>query len=153
MGNNWTITNAALEKLPLFATDRELAIAIVGPKRASEWLRTHFPTISAKQGFPRVDAFHGGRPVIKVAKFYETYFGATGPGINAAPHVQDKVWIGRRIENRIDKEEQFRADGVDFVERDFGPQTPETQKAIEEYRAKKRAEIEARKARWQSRSP
>ncbi|WP_200911787.1 hypothetical protein [Mesorhizobium sp. 1M-11] len=147
MSNNWTVTNTALEKLPLFATDKELAVAIVGPKRAAEWLRTMFPRISTLQGFPKFDSAHSGWPVIKVAKFYEGYIGATGPGINAVPDGKEKVWIGKRIENRIDKEERFRADGVEFEERDFGPQTPEVQKAIAEYRAKKRAEIEARKAR------
>lgn len=88
----------SLDNLPLFATDKEIAVAIVGPKRATDWLKTNFPTIQAKQGFPKMDAFHGGRPVIKVAKFYETYIGATGPGINAAPHVQDKVgtWSGQK---------------------------------------------------------
>ncbi|WP_180375635.1 hypothetical protein [Mesorhizobium sp. 8] len=144
--NNWTITNAALEKLPLFATDLEIAIAIVGKQNASRWKREVLPVLEHR-GFPKFDALHGGRPVIKVAKFYESYMGATGPGINAVPDGEEKVWIGKRIENRIDKEERFRADGVDFEERDFGPQSPEKQKAIAEYRAKKRAEIETRKRR------
>lgn len=88
----------SLDALPLFATDGELAVAIVGPKRAAEWLRDKFPTISTKQGFPPVDPFHGGRATVKVAKFYETYIGATGAGVNAAPDGVDKVgtWTGQK---------------------------------------------------------
>lgn len=90
MSNNWTITNVALERLPLFATDLEIAIAIVGKQRASKWKREVLPALEPR-GFPKFDALHGGRPVIKVAKFYETYMGATGPRINAAPDGGDKV--------------------------------------------------------------
>lgn len=88
----------SLDALPIYATDKEIAVAIVGPKRAAEWLRTSFPKLSAQRGFPPIDAMHGGRATVKVAKFYEGYIGATGPGINAAPHVQDRVgtWNGQK---------------------------------------------------------
>jgi hypothetical protein len=147
-----TVTNAALDKLPLFATDLEIAVAIVGKQNASRWKREVLPALEHK-GFPRWDPLHEGRPVPHVKQFYALYLGITQGFTMAPPDGEEGVWIGKRIENRIDKEEKFRADGVEFVERDFGPQTPRVQKAIEEYRAKKRAEIEARKARWQSRSP
>lgn len=136
-----------LDALPLFATDKEIAVAIVGKPLASYWLSGVLPTLE-RRGFPAVDPLHQGRATPLVKKFYERYFGMTEPFMTALPpDGKEKVWLGKRIENRIDKEERFRADGVDFVERDFGPQTPEKQKAIEEYRAKKRAEIEARKQR------
>jgi hypothetical protein len=96
--DNATTKFRSLDNLPLFATDKEIAVAVVGPKRAAEWLRDKFPTISTKQGFPKVDTFHGGRPVTKVAKFYETYIGVTGAGVNAAPDGMDKVgtWNGSK---------------------------------------------------------
>lgn len=81
----------SLDNLPLFATDKELAVAIVGPKRAAEWLRDKFPTISMKQGFPPVDSFHGGRATVKVAAFYDEYIGKVGPNVNFAPDGGDSV--------------------------------------------------------------
>lgn len=64
--------------LPLFASDKELATAIVGKTRAAQWVKDTFPTLAARPGFPRVDAFHGGRPVPLVRRFYESYLGITG---------------------------------------------------------------------------
>ncbi len=135
MSNNWTVTDAALEKLPLFATDRELAVAIVGPKRATEWLRASFPKLSALRGFPPVDAFHGGRPVIKVAAFYEQYIGATGPGVNAAPDGVDKVgtWNDRNAE----KKARAKANADAWAEK--------KRKALEEFRARKGVDAAATK--------
>lgn len=141
-----TITNSALDKLPLFASDLEIAIAIVGKQNASRWKREILPALEHK-GFPRFDPAHKGRAVPLVRKFYEAYFGLTMGAGPLPPGGQKKIWLGKRIENRIDKEERFRADGVEFEERDFGPQTPEVQKAVAEYLAKKRAEFEASKAR------
>lgn len=148
MNNNWTVTNAALEKLPLFATDIEIAVAIVGKQNASRWKREVLPALEHR-GFPKFDTLHGGRPVIKVAKFYEMYIGATGQNVNFAQDGEDRdgIWLGQRIKNRIDKEERFRADGVAVEDRDFSDVTPKQKIAIAEYRAKKRAEIEARKRR------
>ncbi|MFC3326176.1 hypothetical protein [Mesorhizobium cantuariense] len=141
-----TVTNAALDKLPLFATDLEIAVAIVGKQNASRWKREVLPALEHK-GFPRWDSFHQGRPVPLVKKFYAHYFGVTAGFAMARPDGKEKVWLGKLIENRVDKEERLRGDGVDVVERDFGTDDPEKLKAIAEYRAKKRAEIEARKAR------
>ena len=144
-----TVTNAALDKLPLFATDLEIAVAIVGKQNASHWKREVLPT-REHRGFPRFDPLHQGRPVPLGKQFYALYFGITqGFTLAPPPGGEDRVgmWLGKRIQNRIDKEERFRADGVDFIERDFSDVTPKQKKAIEEYRAKKRAEIEARKAR------
>jgi hypothetical protein len=90
----------SLDNLPMFATDKEIALAVVGTKRAADWLRASFPKISAQRGFPQVDAMHGGRATVKVAKFYETYIGATGPGINAAQDGGDKVGTWNRSSRR-----------------------------------------------------
>lgn len=63
-----------LSKLPMFATDDEIAIAIVGRKRASDWKRGALRVLEAR-GFPRVDPLHGGRPVPLVRKWYDLYLG------------------------------------------------------------------------------
>lgn len=68
--------NDALSKLPVFATDRQLAVAIVGKERADIWIKTVIPQLERK-GFPRVDPLHDGRPVPLVKKFYDGYFGIT----------------------------------------------------------------------------
>ena len=73
-----------LSNLPLFATDRQLAEAVVGKERATMWIKTVIPQLERK-GFPRIDPLHDGRPVPLVKKFYDGYFGitagfaATGP--------------------------------------------------------------------------
>lgn len=66
-----------LDDLPMFASDRELAEAIVGRDKAEKWMAERLPTIASKPGFPQIDEFHGGRPVRLVAKFYEQYLGET----------------------------------------------------------------------------
>lgn len=76
--DNTRATFKTLDALPLFATDKEIAIAIVGPQRAAEWLRARLPTLAARAGFPKIDEFHGGRAVSRVKLFYEEYLGITG---------------------------------------------------------------------------
>lgn len=68
--------NDALSKLPLFATDQQLAVAVVGKSRAVMWVKSVIPQLERK-GFPRIDPLHDGRPVPLVQKFYEGYFGIT----------------------------------------------------------------------------
>ena len=63
-----------LAALPLFATDQQLAVAIVGKARAGMWIKTVIPQLE-RTGFPRVDPLHGARPVPLVMKFYDGYFG------------------------------------------------------------------------------
>lgn len=66
--------NDAFSKLLLFATDDEIAIAIVGKARASEWKRGALRMLDAR-GFPKIDVLHGGRPVPLVRKWYELHMG------------------------------------------------------------------------------
>ncbi len=67
-----------LEDLPMFASDQQIAEAIVGKDNADKWVRERLPTLAKKPGFPPIDAFHGGRPVRLVARFYEDYLGTGG---------------------------------------------------------------------------
>jgi len=73
-----------LADLPMFATDRQLAEAIVGQGAADQWMRERLPTLAKMPGFPPIDAFHGGRPVKLVDRFYEEYLGV-GKGTPVAP--------------------------------------------------------------------
>lgn len=74
-----------LEDLPMFATDRQIAEAIVGRDNAERWMRERLPTLSGKPGFPAIDEFHGGRPVDLVRRFYESYLGTAQSAATAPP--------------------------------------------------------------------
>lgn len=64
-----------LDDLPMFAGDREIAEALVGRLAAEKWVKERLPTLAQRPGFPAIDAFHGGRPVPLVKRFYENYLG------------------------------------------------------------------------------
>lgn len=87
--------NDALSKLPLFATDREIAIAIVGKERAAMWTKVVIPQLERK-GFPCIDPLHDGRPVPLVMRFYQGYFGITAWVRAAAPDGEERLgtWKG-----------------------------------------------------------
>lgn len=90
-----------LSKLPLFATDRDLAIAIVGKERASMWVKTVIPQLERK-GFPRIDPLHDGRPVPLVRRFYDGYFGITAGFHVAAPDGEERLgeWKAPRKQSK-----------------------------------------------------
>lgn len=90
----------ALDNLPLFATDAELAAAIVGSKWAKAWLRDRFPMIAAKSGFPPVDSFHGGRSVELVRRFYASYIGLTGAHHGWVPSGEENLDVWKRSRRR-----------------------------------------------------
>ncbi|MEI5680640.1 MULTISPECIES: hypothetical protein [unclassified Mesorhizobium] len=90
-----TITNAALDKLPLFATDNQVAVAIVGKERAKHWIVAILPVLERK-GFPGKDPAHGGRPVPLVRKFYDAYFGITAGISMAKPDGEEREWVPKR---------------------------------------------------------
>jgi hypothetical protein len=102
-----------------------------------------------RSGFPRWDPLHQGRPVTHVKQFYAAYFGMTAGVSMAPPDGEDRVgmWLGKRLEKRIDDEERRRAAGEDVIELDPGTDYPKKLQAIAEYRAKKAAEYAAWKSR------
>lgn len=87
--------NDPFARLPLFASDAEIAAAIVGKALAPKWVKDRLPTLAAKPGFPKIDDFHGGRPVPLVRSFYRSYLGITE---NAAglPDRGEGEWKGRK---------------------------------------------------------
>lgn len=86
-----------LSKLPLFATDREIAVAVVGKERAAMYVKVVIPMLE-RQGFPRIDPLHDGRPTLLVRRFYDGYLGITAGFQVAAPDGEENlgVWKGRR---------------------------------------------------------
>jgi hypothetical protein len=84
-----------LSHLPLFATDQQLAVAIVGKERASMWVKTVIPQLERK-GFPRIDPLHDGRPVPLVKKFYDGYFGITAGFAATAPDGEERLGLWKR---------------------------------------------------------
>ncbi|MGG6895801.1 hypothetical protein [Rhizobium sp. BR 315] len=100
-----------LSKLPMFATDREIAIAIVGKERASMYVKAVIPQLERK-GFPRIDPLHDGRPVPLVRKFYDGYFGITAGFLAVAPDGEENLgaWKPKR-ESRDKRKPQLGLDG------------------------------------------
>lgn len=96
-----------LDDLPLFATVREIAIAVVGKERARLWMKTVIPQFERK-GFPRVDPLHDGRPVSLVKRFYDGYFGITAGFSVVAPDGKEnwEAWRSAR-EKRNERKPQL----------------------------------------------
>lgn len=84
-----------LSALPLFATDREIAIAVVGKERASMYVKAVIPTLERK-GFPRIDPLHDGRPVLLVRRFYDGYLGITADFQVARPDGGENLGVWDR---------------------------------------------------------
>lgn len=102
-----------LDRLPLFATDDEIAIAIVGKKRASQWKRGALLILEAR-GFPRVDPLHGGRPVPLIRKWYELHMGLHKSYV--LPTLEDakedpESWTRSKRDRRNDRKPQLDLDG------------------------------------------
>ena len=90
------VTNTALAKLPLFATDLDIAKAIVGTVRAQHWVKFVLPAIEGK-GFPAFDELHGGRPVPLVTRYFErVYWNMRSDVPNAAPDGPERLGEWRR---------------------------------------------------------
>lgn len=85
----------ALDSLPLFASDQEIAIAVVGRKEAPQWRKVTLPVLE-RRGFPAIDLLHHGRAIPLVRKFYEAYFGITAGFAMSAPDGEEKPWVPKR---------------------------------------------------------
>ncbi len=90
-----------LGKLPMFATDKQIAVAVVGKGRADSWIRSVLPVLEPR-GFPKVDPLHQGRPVALVKLYYDAYLGI---GPNTVPTGTDgeedmEAWTRNRRSRR-----------------------------------------------------
>lgn len=88
-----------LSALPLFATDKEIAAAIVGKERASMYMKAVMPVLE-RHGFPKVDPLHDGRPVQLVRRFYEGYLGITAGFRVASPDGKEDLSVWDRSKRR-----------------------------------------------------
>jgi hypothetical protein len=71
------------DALPLFADDRELALALLGPKRAKEWpMVVH---VFERLGLPPIDRTTRGRYTPAVKSFLDRIYNPGGMGSAAAP--------------------------------------------------------------------
>lgn len=66
---------ATLADLPLYADDKAIGAAVLGPERSGEWVA--MAPLLENRGLPKIDALHGGRYVPSVARWYEYFNGVT----------------------------------------------------------------------------
>lgn len=64
-----------LDELPLYANDKELAEAVLGPTRAKAW--PMLVKLFEPRGFPPIDCLTGGRYVPGVRQFLDAINGVT----------------------------------------------------------------------------
>jgi hypothetical protein len=88
-----------IDALPLYATDTELAKAILG-SRAKSW--KGFAALYEGKGLPKVNELMGGRFVPAVLKFFDHYEGVTsGAPIPARDGSEDpSSWSSRKPRGR-----------------------------------------------------
>jgi hypothetical protein len=92
---NDNLPASGLDKLPLFATDAELAVAIVGKARAEHWRKAVLPNL---RNFPRKDELHGGWPTPLVWRYYQTYLALSDEFLSAGAPAKENldVWTKSR---------------------------------------------------------
>lgn len=89
--------HVTLDNLPMFATDQQIAVAIVGKDRASFWLKTGLSALE-RNGFPLTDPLHHGRPVPLIKKFYDGYLGVNANYQSTGADGEERLgqWKSRR---------------------------------------------------------
>lgn len=74
----------ALHELPLFASEDDIAVALLGPGKASHW-RAIAPLLE-RRGFPTIDGLMGGRYTPAIRAFFDREYGIHGNGSFGPPH-------------------------------------------------------------------
>ena len=75
-----------LDELPLFATDDQIAVALVGRKHAAAWIERTVPALQrVMSGFPHIDPLHDGRPVPVLKVLYASYLHLPGANFVVGP--------------------------------------------------------------------
>ncbi|NGO51597.1 hypothetical protein [Allomesorhizobium camelthorni] len=137
-GPPFLISNILLEKLPLYADDHDIAVAVVGRERAA-YFKSILPILERK-GFPQKCPLHGGRSVFLIKAFYTSYF---YPEQKA---VQYRAVAARTEEARYETERRMAEWGQRQAEKKARAKAnsdawaAKKKKALEEFRAKKAAE-------------
>jgi hypothetical protein len=86
-----------LDRLPLFADDASIGVALLGPGRAHEWNK--IAELLETRGLPKVDTLMGGRYVRAVVAFFDHQYGLDHSG--APPLAPDGAedfarWTGKQ---------------------------------------------------------
>lgn len=85
------VRTLTFDTLPLFATDAELAEALLG-KRACAW--KDLMPLYERRGFPKIDPVMGGRYTPAVKAFFDVEYGLTASAPKAPPGVEKPIKFG-----------------------------------------------------------
>jgi hypothetical protein len=88
----------ALDALPLFVTEEQLAAAVMGPGKTREW-RQVAPLLEVR-GLPEIDGLMGGRYLPAVKAFFDREWNVHGTHQVKAPHKSaelDAPWRKRTL--------------------------------------------------------
>jgi hypothetical protein len=73
MTRRYTPITITLDRLPLFADDASIGLALLGPGRAREWDK--IADLLESRGLPKIDTLMGGRYVPAVKAFFDRDYG------------------------------------------------------------------------------
>lgn len=73
----------ALEDLPLFASEMDISVALMGPGRYSTFLA--IVPLLERRGFPQIDGLMGGRYTPAVRAFFDREYGIHGKTQHSVP--------------------------------------------------------------------
>ncbi|MCK1493477.1 hypothetical protein IVB14_24390 [Bradyrhizobium sp. 180] len=77
-------TTVTLEQLPLFADERSLSEALLGPGKYTHWRAV--VTLLEGRGFPKIDGLMGGRYTRAVRAFFDREYRIHGDSQISKPH-------------------------------------------------------------------
>jgi hypothetical protein len=85
-----------LDQLPLFASEADIATALMGPGRATEF-RQIVPLLE-RRGFPTIDGLMGGRYTPAIRAFFNREYGIHGSLQVSELHMPEDLgaWKGQR---------------------------------------------------------
>jgi hypothetical protein len=88
----------SLDKLPLFATEQEIATALLGPGKVEHWQQ--IVPLLERRGLPTIDGLMGGRYTPAVRKFFDLDYRVGEDGrVAAAPHTPAELGSWRSKKN------------------------------------------------------
>jgi hypothetical protein len=76
-----------LDRLPLFADDASIGVALLGPGRAREWDK--IADLLEIRGLPKIDTLMGGRYVPAVKAFFDRDYGLSVSPLLAPDGAED----------------------------------------------------------------
>ena len=87
------------DDLPLFADDRAIGAALLGPDRAGDW--GPIAALLEARGLPRIDALMGGRYTPAIRAFFDLEHGLSKEPPQVPDGVEDlAAWTNKRRRRR-----------------------------------------------------